>query len=98
MKTNQFWLIIQYFLLLICNCFVFSTTYPFAPDLNQQTLSIPFREDQYKDVTGRPRLAFDLCCSKSKNQRSSLMQRCGSGMIYDAAEQLNESTMSLPAF
>lgn len=91
-------MIIHYFLLLVCNCVVFSTTYPFVPDLNQQTLSIPFSEDQYKDVTGRPCLAFDLCCSKSKNQRSSLMQLCGSGMIYDAAEQLNESTMSLPAF
>lgn len=83
----------QSFPLFVCNCGLFS-----APDLSQQTLSIPFIEDQYKDVTGRPCLAFDLCCSKSKNQRSSLMQLCGSGMIYDAAEQLNESTMSLPVF
>ncbi len=89
---------IDYTLFSFARLQLFCTTYPFVPGLNQQTLSILFSEDQYKDVTGRPCLAFDLCCSKSKNQRSSLMQLCGSGMIYDAAEQLNESTMSLPAF
>lgn len=59
-------------------CTVLYNTFPFGLDLSQQTLSFPFSMDQCKDVTSRPWLAFDLCCSKSKNQRSSLMQLCGS--------------------